>query len=69
MKLRNAATKDMKEWGYGDGYRYPHDEGGFARGETYLPEKLEGRRYYQPRQSGIEERIAKRLAWLRGGDE
>jgi len=65
-KLRNAPTALMKEWGYGSGYRYPPNEGGFARGETYLPEKLVGRRYYQPKSSGIEERIARRLAWLRG---
>ena len=46
LKLRNAATSAMKAWGYGDGYRYPHDEGGHAAGETYLPEELLGRRYY-----------------------
>lgn len=46
LKLRNAATSAMKAWGYGDGYRYPHDEGGYAAGETYLPKELLGRRYY-----------------------
>jgi putative ATPase len=56
----------MKAWGYGKDYRYPPSEGGYARGETYLPDKLVDRRYYEPRDSGIEERIAKRLRWLRG---
>jgi len=60
MHLRNAATKAMKEWGYGDGYRYPHDEGGFAEGATYLPEKLAGRRYYVPSDNGLEARLKKR---------
>ena len=46
LKLRNASTKAMKSWGYGDGYRYPHDEGGLAKGETYLPDKLVGRTYF-----------------------
>jgi putative ATPase len=69
MKLRNAPTAPMKEWGYGDGYRYPPSEGGYARGETYLPEKLVGQRYYLPRDSGIESKIAKRLKWLRGEEE
>src|SRR4029079_16643349 len=47
LKLRNAATKLMKDEGYGKGYRYAHDEeGGFAEGETYLPEELAGARYY-----------------------
>ncbi len=65
-KLRNAPTKLMKAEGHGDGYRYPHDEGGYAKGETYLPEKLLGRRYYHPRDSGLEARIRERLARLRG---
>jgi putative ATPase len=65
MKLRNAATRAMKDWGYGDGYRYPHDEGGVAVGETYLPEKLTGKRYYRPTQNGEEARIAERLRKLR----
>jgi len=68
-KLRNAPTRLMKEWGYGDGYRYPHSEGGYAKGETYLPDALVGRRYYEPRESGVEARIAKRLRWLRGEEE
>ena len=48
LKLRNAPTAAMKEWGYGEGYRNPHREGGYAEGETYLPEPLQDRRYYQP---------------------
>jgi putative ATPase len=35
MHLRNAPTKLMKELDYGKGYRYAHDEDGFAAGETY----------------------------------
>ncbi|MDH5672084.1 MAG: replication-associated recombination protein A [Myxococcales bacterium] len=65
-KLRNAPTRAMKEWGYGEGYRYPHDEGGHAAGETYLPDELVGRRYYEPVDAGLETRIAERLAALRG---
>jgi putative ATPase len=69
LKLRNAATSAMKQWGYGKGYRYPHDEGGHARGETYLPDALKGRRYYVPKDSGIEARIRERLTKLRGGGD
>jgi len=65
LEIRNAPTALMKEWGYGDGYRYPHDEGGFAPGARYLPEELEGRRYYVPTKNGIEARIAERLDHLR----
>jgi putative ATPase len=55
----------MKEWGYGEGYRYPHDEGGHAEGETYLPDELAGTRYYQPTEQGLEARIRERLERLR----
>ncbi|MGF1464750.1 MAG: replication-associated recombination protein A [Sandaracinaceae bacterium] len=69
MHLRNAPTKPMKAWGYGEGYRYPHDEGGHAAGATYLPEALVGRRYYRPRDVGMERRLGERLRRLRGDDE
>jgi len=68
MKLRNAPTRAMKEWGYGEGYRYPHDEGGVAPGETYLPEELVGKKYYRPSQNGEEARISERLRKLKGGE-
>jgi putative ATPase len=66
-KLRNAATKAMKSWGYGQGYRYPHDEDGHAGGETYLPDSLADRRYYAPTDHGEEARIRERLEKLRSG--
>ena len=66
LKLRNAPTEAMESWGYGEGYRYPHDEGGHTRGETYLPDRLVGRRYYRPNDAGFEARIRQRLEDLRG---
>jgi putative ATPase len=65
LRLRNAPTTLLRREGHGRDYRYPHDEGGFARGETYLPDTLAGRRYYAPKRSGYEQRIAERLARLR----
>ena len=66
MHLRNAPTRLMKGLGHGAGYRYAHDEaGGFAAGERYLPDGLEGRQFYQPAPRGLELRIAERLADLR----
>jgi putative ATPase len=62
--ILNAATGLMKRMGHGKGYRYPHDLGGIAAGETYLPEALVGRRYYEPKQIGEEAVIKRRLdAW------
>jgi putative ATPase len=49
VHLRNAPTRLMKDLGYGKAYRYAHDEpGGYAAGEQYLPDGLEGQRWYEP---------------------
>ena len=70
LHLRNAPTKLMKELGYGRRYRYAHDEPeGYAAGENYFPEGLEGRRYYHPVDRGLEIRIREKLAHLRELDE
>jgi putative ATPase len=67
MQLRNAVTGLMRQFGYGQGYRYAHDEPGhFARGATYLPETLGSPHYYQPGNLGYEATVAERLAKLRG---
>ena len=70
MHMRNAPTKLMKDLDYGKGYRYAHDEAdGFAAGETYLPEGMAGRRFYQPVERGLEIRIAEKLRELRRRNE
>jgi putative ATPase len=67
LHLRNAPTRLTRELGYGDGYRYAHDEPeGFAAGESYFPEGMAARRYYHPVSRGLEQKIAERLAYLRG---
>lgn len=66
MHLRNAPTRFMEEQGYGDDYRYAHDEtDAFATGETYFPEALLDRQYYHPVQRGLEIKIAEKLERLR----
>jgi putative ATPase len=66
-KLRNAVTGLMKSEGYGAGYRYAHDyDGGHVPGEVYLPDALVGRRFYEPSNQGLEQRIGEKLARLRG---
>ena len=66
LHLRNAPTRFMEEQGYGDGYRYAHDEAdGFAAGEVYFPDELAGRQYYHPVDRGLEIRIAEKLESLR----
>lgn len=64
--LRNAPTKMMKGMGYGDGYRYPHDEPyGYAPGVEYLPKEIRGRPFYEPSDRGNEKTIGERIEWLK----
>src|SRR5256886_572703 len=66
LHLRNAPTSLMAHLGYGQGYKYAHDyEGHVAPDETYLPESLEGRRYYVPTDLGAEAELRSRLESLR----
>jgi len=70
MHLRNAPTKLMKELDYGKGYRYAHDEaGGFAAGESYLPEGMTEPGFYRPVERGLEIKIAEKMRALRAMNE
>ena len=65
MHLRNAPTKLMKDLGYGEKYRYAHDEeGAVAAGEKYFPDDMPERKYYHPVPRGLELKIRDRLAEL-----
>ena len=61
MHLRNAPTRLMSELGYSEGYLYPHDYPGHFIESENLPEKLRGRRYYEPGNLGAEKPMADRL--------
>ncbi|HEU0302126.1 MAG TPA: replication-associated recombination protein A [Longimicrobium sp.] len=61
LHLRNPTTSLMKEWGFGEGYKYAHDyEGGFTEMQT-LPDALKDERFYDPSDRGFEARIAARM--------
>ncbi len=49
LHLRNAVTSLMKDLGYGQGYRYVHDDPGAKTEQPHLPEPLQDRRYYRPK--------------------
>nr|WP_024308155.1 replication-associated recombination protein A [Pseudomonas sp. P818] len=69
LHLRNAPTKLMKQLGYGDEYRYAHDEpDAYAAGEDYFPENLQPRQYYDPVPRGLELKIRDKLQHLRNLD-
>jgi putative ATPase len=66
MHLRNAPTKLMKNLGYGDGYRYAHDEeGAYSPGQRYLPEGMAEPGWYRPTERGLEARIREKIEDLR----
>ncbi|MGM0634094.1 MAG: replication-associated recombination protein A [Pseudomonadota bacterium] len=68
--LRNAPTRLMKEMGYGEAYRYAHDEPEhYAAGENYFPPELQQMRYYHPSANGLERKIGEKLEYLRRRDE
>jgi putative ATPase len=59
LHLRNAVTGLMHQLGYGRGYQCAHDyAGGIAPDQTYLPERLAGRKYYVPRELGREKELS-----------
>ncbi len=64
--LRNAPTRLMKQMGFGQDYRYAHDEPeGYAAGENYFPEGVSSPQFYQPTERGLEGKIGERLRYLR----
>ena len=63
--LRNPATKLQKQWGFGEGYKYPHAYPGGWVDQEYLPRELAGVRFYEDKDQGEEPRLAARLKALR----
>lgn len=61
MHLRNAVTGLMRHEGYGRGYRYAHSEAEGRARQTHLPEPLIGRRFYEPREVGLEKQLKEKL--------
>jgi putative ATPase len=61
--ILNAPTKLMKNLGYGKGYEYDHEaEEGFS-GQNYFPDAMAREQFYQPRETGFEREVAKRLEY------
>lgn len=62
MDLRNAPTKLMKDLDYGKGYQYAHNyEQNFAPDMEFLPDKIKGKKLYDPGKNAREEEIRKFL--------
>ena len=63
LQIRNAVTPLMKEIGYGKDYQYAHDSALSTTDMETLPERLRGRKYYEPGDLGFEKEVRKRIEW------
>ena len=63
--LREAHYAGAKSLGHGDGYLYAHDQPHHVAAQQYLPDDLEGARYYEPTENGHEAMLTKRLGVIR----
>mgnify|MGYP000850903165 FL=1 len=70
LHIRNAPTALMKEMGHGDDYRYAHNfDDGFVAGESYMPQELDDKTYYEPVNRGLEIQIREKLEKLHLANE
>ncbi len=60
-RILNAPTKLMKNLGYGSGYEYDHEAEDAFSGQNYFPEAMARQKLYEPKDTGFEREIAKRL--------
>ena len=65
LHIRNAPTRLMQDLGYGRGYQYAHDFDDQTAPMDCLPESLSGRRFYEPKDVGLEAEIRERLEKMR----
>ena len=61
LPLRNAPTKLMKDLGYHDGYKYPHDYPGHFTPQQYMPDALQDARLWHAQHSPTEEKLYERM--------
>jgi putative ATPase len=61
LHLRNAPTSLMKEWGYGEGYKYAHNYEGGVVDLQCLPDVIRDERFYEPTDRGFEAELARRM--------
>lgn len=65
VHLQDAHYKGSGKLGHGIGYQYAHDFPHHYVRQQYLPDGLEGRRFYEPTDQGQERKIREWLSYLR----
>ena len=61
LSIRNAPTQLMKELGYHDGYKYPHDFAGHFTPQQYMPDELKDKRIWHGQHNPAEEKLYQRM--------
>ncbi|QFQ11733.1 replication-associated recombination protein A [Pseudoprevotella muciniphila] len=61
LHLRNAPTKLMKNLGYGESYKYPHDFPGHFVSQQYLPDELKDEHFWTPADNPAEDKLKARM--------
>ena len=61
LHLRNAPTSLMKDLGYSDGYKYPHDFAGHFTTQQYMPDALQNERLWHGQHSPTEQKLYERM--------
>ena len=61
LHIRNAPTQLMKDLGYHDGYKYPHDYPGHFTEQQYMPDALKDRRLWHGQHNPAEEKLWQRM--------
>ena len=61
LPIRNAPTQLMKELGYHDGYKYPHDYPGHFTEQQYMPDALKDKRLWHGQHNPSEEKLWQRM--------
>lgn len=67
LSIRNAPTQLMKDLGYHDGYKYPHDYPGHFTPQQYMPDTLMEKRLWHPQPNAAEEKLRQRMHDCWGG--
>lgn len=62
LHLRNPSSSLHRQWGYGQGYKYPHSFPGSWIEQEYMPQELKGKQFYKPKDQGMEQKLNQ---WLK----
>ncbi len=65
VHLQDSHYKGSAKLGHGAGYKYAHDYPNHYVQQQYLPDGMEGQRFYRPTENGYEKQIGKHLEFLR----